>query len=59
MSARCWYLALMLLPGIYPPAVAADEEYRFELTPYAAYRMGGSFSDEASGVDFDIEDSAA
>ena len=59
MSTRGWYLTLMLLPGMYPACVAAEEEYRFELTPYAGYRMGGSFSDDAEGIDLDIEDSAA
>lgn len=37
----------------------AENEFRFELTPYAGYRMGGSFSDTANGLDLDIEDSAA
>lgn len=59
MSTRCWYLSLLLLPGLYASTVGAEEAYRFELTPYAGYRMGGSFTDEADNLDFDIEDSAA
>jgi hypothetical protein len=59
MKVRYWFLALTLAPGVYPAVAMADEAYRFELTPYAAYRMGGSFSDEADDIDLDIEDSAA
>ena len=59
MITRYWLLVLILGPGIYPASVAAEEPYRFELTPYAAYRMGGSFSDESGDIDLDIEDSAA
>ena len=35
------------------------EEHRFELTPFAAYRMGGDFDDDETGDDFDLEDSGA
>jgi hypothetical protein len=59
MKARHRFLTLLLALGTYPAAVAADNEYRFEITPYAAYRMGGSFSDEANDIELDIEDSAA
>ena len=50
---------LVLAPCIFPATAAAETPYRFELTPYAAYRMGGSFSDESEDIEFDIEDSAA
>ena len=53
-----WFLALVVVLGGLPVA-AAENDYRFELTPYAAYRMGGSFSDETNDIDLDIEDSAA
>jgi hypothetical protein len=58
VDAGRWILALALVFGGLP-AAAADNGYRFELTPYAAYRMGGSFSDETNDIDLDIEDSAA
>ena len=41
------------------PAAAQDEIRRFEITPYAAYRMGGSFDDGDNGQDFDLLDSGA
>ena len=50
---------LVLVSGALPTAAAANDEYRFELTPYVAYRMGGLFSDEENGIDLDVEDSAA
>lgn len=59
MNARYWFLALVLAPSVYPAYAIAEDGHRFELTPYAAYRMGGSFSDEADSIDLDIEDSAA
>jgi hypothetical protein len=59
MNGRYWLLVLLLAPGLYPATAIAETEYRFELTPYAAYRMGGSFSDETQNIDLDIEDSAA
>ena len=59
MNARDWFLALVLAPSVYPASAIAEDGHRFELTPYAAYRMGGSFSDESEDIDLDIEDSAA
>ena len=59
MTIRYWYPMLALALGVSPATFAAEEEFRFEITPYAAYRMGGSFSDEAENIDLDIEDSAA
>ena len=59
MSARYWFFLLILASGICPASAAAETPYRFELTPYAAYRMGGSFTDESEDIDLDIEDSAA
>ena len=55
---RC-FLALVLVIGGLPALAAGDNEFRFELTPYAGYRMGGSFTDEENNVDLDIQDSAA
>jgi hypothetical protein len=59
MSACRRILSLALALVIGPDIAAAEAPYRFELTPYAAYRMGGSFSDESENIDLDIEDSAA
>lgn len=55
----CWILALALWLGGLTAADAADDGLRFELTPYVGYRMGGSFSDDATDIELDIEDSAA
>jgi hypothetical protein len=57
MIAHRRWLSLVL--ALTASSAAAEQDYRFELTPYAAYRMGGSFADEAGDVDLDIEDSAA
>ena len=61
MNARRWFLSLVLAPALagLSATAAAEDEYRFEVTPYAAYRMGGSFSDETNDIDLDIEDTAA
>jgi hypothetical protein len=59
MTARHWFVTLLLVLGGLPVAAAQESEFRFELTPYAGYRMGGSFSDESQDIDLDVEDSAA
>ena len=59
MNVRYWFLAFLLALSVSPATAIAQEEFRFELTPYAGYRMGGSFSDEVNNIDLDIEDSAA
>jgi hypothetical protein len=59
MNASRWCVSLLLVFGGLPAVAAAQDEFRFEMTPYAAYRMGGSFSDEANNIELDIEDSAA
>jgi hypothetical protein len=41
------------------PALAADGPRRFEVTPFAGYRIGGSFEDDETGEDFDIDDEKA
>ena len=57
MNARCWFL--MMVFGGLPAVAAADNQFGIEITPYAAYRMGGSFSDETNNIELDIQDSAA
>ena len=39
------------------PASAQDKQFKFELTPYAAYRLGGQFYEEDGDAEFDIEES--
>ena len=46
---------------VLPPLVAAQtsgqaELHRFELTPYAGYRFGGTFEDEDSTVSVELDD---
>jgi len=41
-----------------PPAVA-QERLDYELTPFAAYRIGGDFEDDDTGEEFDLDDSSA
>lgn len=40
-------------------AGAQENAFRFELTPYAAYRMGGSFDERDGDATLDIRDAAA
>ncbi len=55
--------ALVLLTGCAGPLMASAEEtvYRLEITPFASYRIGGSFDAEETmaGVDVDIDDHAS
>lgn len=37
-------------------AAAAEPPRRFEITPFAGYRVGGGFEDEASGTEYDLDD---
>ncbi|MDJ0917436.1 MAG: outer membrane beta-barrel protein [Woeseiaceae bacterium] len=41
------------------PAIAQSQPLRYEVTPYAGYRVGGSFADEASETEFDLQESNA
>lgn len=49
LAAACLWLTA--------PALA--QEPRFELTPFAAYRMGGDFEDVETDNEFDLDDSSA
>jgi hypothetical protein len=42
-----------------PPLAAQDPDLRFEITPYAAYRMGGSFDERDGAGRVDLNDSSA
>ncbi len=48
---------LLLLAAL--PALAADKPKRFEITPFGGYRIGGSFEDDDTGEDYDIDDETA
>jgi hypothetical protein len=51
-------VALMLV-CTYSTAAAQNQPYRFELTPYAAYRVGGSFDEQDGDGQVDLNDSSA
>jgi hypothetical protein len=41
------------------PLAAQEETFKFELTPFAAYRMGGSFEEKDTGARVALHDSSA
>ena len=41
------------------PSVAQDKPFKFEITPFAAYRVGGSFDEENGDGRVDLNDSGA
>lgn len=41
------------------PAFANDSEARFEITPFAAYRVGGTFDDAESEAELELAESSA
>jgi hypothetical protein len=55
---RALTVALFVL-AVSSPAGAQDTETRFEITPLAAYRVGGEFSDTESDVKLEVRESAA
>ena len=46
--------ALLLSPVLFP--VEAEAEWGLEITPYAGYAIGGSFTDNATGADLDVKE---
>lgn len=50
------FLALLLFVTT---AAAQDQQFRFELTPYLGYRLGGSFDEQDGDRQFELQDSAA
>lgn len=57
-------MPVLLLLGMLPSAVAApamarEGDYRIAVTPFAGYRMGGSFSAEDNQPDVDLDDASA
>lgn len=51
-------LVLVAMLSLTAPAVA-QENLDFELTPFAAYRIGGDFEEAETGEEFDLDDSGA
>ena len=51
--------AAIFLLGLAAPAAAQNTVGRFELTPYVAYRVGGSFSEEGGDGQVDLNESSA
>lgn len=45
VSLQRWTL-LAVLALITAPAAAQEESFNFEVTPFAAYRVGGSFNEK-------------
>jgi len=58
MQCNLSFLA-MLIATLLLPQVAASQEQNFELTPFAAYRFGGTFDVEQSDASYDLDDSEA
>jgi hypothetical protein len=56
-----WLVQGLLLTGLClsGPAVAQEPGPRFELTPFAAWRGGGEFSDTQSSASIDLRESSA
>ncbi|MBT8108974.1 MAG: porin family protein [Gammaproteobacteria bacterium] len=51
--------AALLALAVSFPVVAQDADPRFEITPLAAWRVGGEFSDTESDVKLEVRESAA
>ncbi len=55
--------ALLVIVGLLlcqaGPVFAQSAEFQFELTPYASYRMGGSFDDQGGARRFELDDAGA
>ena len=56
--ATCLMTATIFL-CLSTPSVAQDKPFKFEITPFAAYRVGGSFDEENGAGQIDLNDSSA
>lgn len=52
-------IAAAVCLGWVAPAGAQEQDFKFEITPYAAYRMGGSFDEKDGAGRVEINDSSA
>ncbi len=59
MASGLRLIALSTLSALLSMGAANAQEFRFEATPYAGYRMGGSFDDQDGTRDFDLDDASA
>ena len=56
--ATCFITAAIFL-CLSTPLIAQDKPFKFEITPFAAYRVGGSFDEENGDGRVDLNDSNA
>ena len=52
-------LTFLAVASCHSSAIAADNEQRFEITPFGGYRLGGTFEIEASDASYEIQDSSS
>ena len=58
--AKFWLILLIAGAQCYTvPAAAQDTNFKFELTPFAGYRIGGSFDEEEGDGEVELNDSDA
>lgn len=57
MIARVFFGSLLLCCAL--AASAADNDWRFEVTPYGGYRFGGEFEIDEASASYDVADSAS
>lgn len=52
-------IATLMISALPVHAAAPTTSYRFEITPFAAYLMGGNFQEQDGDIEFDLESSGA
>ncbi len=52
-------IAVLLFSALTLPALADERPPRFEITPFAGYRLGGTFEDDETGEELELEDSGS
>ncbi len=58
LLATCLMTTAILL-CLSTPSTAQEKQFKFEITPFAAYRVGGSFDEENGDGRVDLNDSSA
>lgn len=60
MSQRSLGITVMFIAlALTAQNVLAEQTYRFELTPFVGYRVGGSFEDKDTGESVDLDDNGS
>lgn len=59
IAKNCFVFTVCACTGWVTPAIAQEQALKFEITPYAAYRMGGSFNQEDGDGRVELNDSRA